>query len=179
VHVAGTVRALHPGMSKPRTVRCYEYVNRPFDAVRELLRQRAPEVFQRATSSAATRAEAVGASLHAQVGTIDVGVDVRIHVQSITDEKGVAGMSPLTRVTLGWEAARATALFPVMKAELSLWPLTATETQLEIEGGYRPPLGAVGNLADAAIGHRVAEAAVHRFLADVVEQLRRELPEPR
>lgn len=166
-------------MSEPRTVRCYEYVNRPFDAVRELLRQRTPEVFQRATKSAASRAEAVGAGLHAQVGTLDVGVEVRIHLQRITDEDGVAGMSPLTRITLGWEAARATALFPVMKAELSLWPLTATETQLELVGTYRPPLGAVGNVADAAIGHRIAEATVHRFLADLVEQLRLELPGPR
>jgi hypothetical protein len=66
-----------------------------------------------------------------------------------------------------------------MKAVLSFWPLTSSETQMEIEGAYRPPLGAVGNVADAAVGHRVAEAAVHRFLDDVVEQIRRELPEAR
>jgi len=166
-------------MSEPRTVHCYEYVNRPFDAVRELLRLHALDVFQKATKSAASRAGAVGASLHAQVGTLDVAVDVRLHVQNITDDTGVAGMSPVTRITLGWEAERATALFPVMKAVLSFWPLTSSETQMEIEGAYRPPLGAVGNVADAAIGHRVAEAAVHRFLDDVVEQIRRELPEPR
>jgi hypothetical protein len=62
-----------------------------------------------------------------------------------------------------------------MKAELSLWPLTSSETQLEIEGAYRPPLGVVGAAADAALGHRLAEATVHRFLDDVVEQVRREL----
>lgn len=66
-----------------------------------------------------------------------------------------------------------------MTAELSLWPLTSTETQLEILGAYRPPLGIVGNALDAAVGHRLAEATVHRFLDDVVEQLRRELPEPK
>jgi len=29
---------------------------------------------------------------------------------------------------------------------------------------------------DAAVGHRVAEASVHRFLEDTVEQLKREIP---
>ncbi|HEX8790357.1 MAG TPA: hypothetical protein VF765_05350 [Polyangiaceae bacterium] len=135
------------------------------------------ELFQRATTSAAARANAVAASLHAGIGGVDVGIDVRIHVQSVRDDAGVAGFSPVTHVELAWEAMEAPGLFPVMKAQLSFWPLTAGETQLEIEGAYRPPLGVVGNVMDAAIGHRVAEAAVHRFLDDVVEQLRRELPE--
>src|SRR5215469_219569 len=146
-------------MKEPR-VRIYQYVNRPYGAVRELLRLRPVELFQRATTSAAARANAVAASLHAGLGGVDVGVDVRIHVQSVRDDAGVAGMSPVTHVDLAWEALRATALFPVMKARLSFWPLTASETQLEIDGAYRPPMGVVGNVVDAAIGHRVAEAAV-------------------
>lgn len=163
-------------MKEPQ-VRIYQYVNRPYGAVRELLRMRPVELFQRATTSAAARANAVAASLHAGIGGVDVGIDVRIHVQSVRDDAGVAGLSPVTHVELAWEAMEAPGLFPVMKAQLSFWPLTAGETQLEIEGAYRPPLGVVGNVMDAAIGHRVAEAAVHRFLDDVVEQLRRELPE--
>jgi hypothetical protein len=163
-------------MSEPQKLRCYQYVNRPYDAVRELLRQRPLEVFQRATTSAAERANAVEASLRAGIAGIDVGVDVRIHLHGIHDDAGVAGLSPVTRVTLVWEAKRAPAFFPVMKAELSFFPLTSTETQLELEGAYRPPLGAVGKVADAALGHRVAEATVHRFLDNIVEQIRRELP---
>jgi hypothetical protein len=163
------------GMSE-RKLRCYQYVNRPYEGVRELLRQRALDVFQRATTSAAARASAIAASLHAGVGGIDIGVDVRIHIHAVRDEPGVAGLAPVTRIALGWEATRATALFPVMNAELSFWPLTATETQLEVEGAYRPPLGVVGSAIDAAIGHRIAEATVHRFLDDVVEQIRRDLP---
>jgi hypothetical protein len=164
-------------MSEPRKLRCYQYVNRPFPAVRELLRSRPVDVFQHATTSAAARASALTASLHASVAGLDVGVDVRIHVNGVRDDEGVAGLAPVTRITLAWEAARATAFFPVMTAELSLWPLTSTETQLEILGAYRPPLGVVGNALDAAVGHRLAEATVHRFLDDVVEQLRREVPE--
>lgn len=164
-------------MSEPRKVRCYQYVNRPYAAVRRLLVERGASLFQRATTSASARANQVGATLHAGAGAIDVAVDVRIYVHDVCEEEGVAGLSPVLRITLGWEAKHAAALFPVMRADLSFWPLTASETQLEIEGGYRPPLGVVGNAADAAVGHRVAEASIHRFLDDVVEQIRRELPE--
>jgi hypothetical protein len=163
-------------MSEPRKVRCYQYVNRPYDAVRELFHQRPLEAFQRATRSAAERANAVEASLRAGVAGIDVAVEVRIKVQGIRDEEGVPGMSPVTKLTLSWEATRAPGLFPVMHAELSVFPLTSTETQLELEGTYHPPLGVLGNAADAVLGHRVEEATVHRFLDDVVEQIRRELP---
>jgi hypothetical protein len=175
--VVGTVRALPVAMSEPRNLRCYQYVNRPFPAVRELLRRRPLEVFQHDTTSAAARANAITASLHARVAGLDVGVDVSINVHGTRDDEGVAGLCPVTRIMLAWEATRASSLFPVMTAELSLWPLTSGETQLEIQGAYRPPLGVVGGAVDAAVGHRLAEATVHRFLDDVVEQLRRELPQ--
>jgi hypothetical protein len=163
-------------MIEPRKLRCYEYVNRPYEEVRKLLHRRAPDLFQRATTSASARADALAASLRVSVAGVELGVDVRIHVRSIRDEEWTAGLSPITRVSLGWEAARAPALFPSMSAELSAWPLSSAETQLEIEGDYRPPLGAVGKAIDAVALHRIAEASVHRFLEDVVEQLRKELP---
>jgi hypothetical protein len=62
-----------------------------------------------------------------------------------------------------------------MRAELSVYPLTATETQLDFAGRYEPPLGALGSAMDAMVGHRIAEASVHRFLQDVAAYLRREL----
>jgi hypothetical protein len=34
----------------------------------------------------------------------------------------------------------------------------------------------VGQAMDAALGHRIAEASVHSFLEDVVEQMKRDLP---
>ncbi len=169
---AGTIRALPYGMSELRKVRCYQYINRPYAEVRHLLRERGASLFQRATASAAARATEVGATLHAGVGSVEVAVDVRIHVNAVREDEGVAGLSPVLRIALGWEASQAPSLFPVMTAELSFWPITATETQLEIEGNYRPPLGFVGKVADAAIGHRIAEASIHRFLDDVVEQIR-------
>jgi hypothetical protein len=162
-------------MSEPRKLRCYEYVNRPYERVRDLLYARGAEVFQRATSSATARADSLLSTLRVSAGGFEVGVDVRIHVRGARDEEWMPGLSPVTRINLAWEAAKATSLFPSMEAQLSFWPLYASETQLEINGSYRPPLGFVGNAVDAMIGHRVAEAAVHRFLEDVVEHLKREL----
>jgi len=160
----------------PRTLRCYEYVERPYAAVRTLLHDRPLELFRQATTSAATRAEEIAGSLRIGVAGVELGVQVSIHVRSVRDEEGVAGMSPVTHVTIGWEAARAPSIFPLMSAELSAWPLTSSETQIEIEGEYTPPLGPLGTAIDAAIGHRIAEASVRRFLEDVVERIRNELP---
>jgi hypothetical protein len=163
-------------MTEPRKLRCYQYVNRPYEQVRALLCGEPLVLLQRATNSAAARASSLATSLHVGVGGIEVGVNVRPHLRRIRDEQGVAGLSPATCLEIGWEASRAPALFPSMHLELSAWPLSSTETQLEIAGEYRPPLGIVGNALDAAIGHRIAEASVHRLLDDVVEQVRRDLP---
>jgi hypothetical protein len=162
-------------MSEPRTLRTYEYVNRPYEAVRELLHRDPGKLLQRATTSAAVRASSLLTSLHVLVAGIDVGVDVRVLVRRIRDQEAGPGKMPVTRVELSWEAARFPGAFPVMLAEVTAEPLSATETQLEIEGSYFPPLGPVGAAIDAAVGNRIAQATVHRLLEDLVEQIRAEL----
>ncbi|HEY1697612.1 MAG TPA: hypothetical protein VGG39_35870 [Polyangiaceae bacterium] len=161
-------------MSQEHHVRYYSFVDRPFGDVRSLLRERAREVFERATSSAAARARTLGASLHAQAAGLDLAVAVHIHVHRVVDEEGVAGLPPLTKLSVSWEATENAWLFPIMNAEVRIWPLTSTETQIEIAGRYRPPFGPTGAALDTVALHRIAEATVHRFLEDVVEQLRRE-----
>jgi hypothetical protein len=174
----GTGRAFPRRMSEARKICCYGYVNRSYESVRDVLHQRPLELLQQATTSAAERANSLAASLRLGVAGIEIGVGVRIDVRAVREEEGVAGMSPVTRVVLGWEAASGSSLFPIMSAQLSAWPLMASETQLELEGSYSPPLGIVGTAIDAAVGHRIAEASVHRLLDDVIEQLRRDLPQP-
>ena len=66
-------------------------------------------------------------------------------------------------------------LFPLMNGELSVYPLTSTETQLDFSGIYQPPFGAVGKTVDAVVGHRIAEVSVHRVVSDVAEYLRQAL----
>ena len=140
-----------------------------------LLHHRALELFQRATTSAAVHADALAAKLRIGNG-IGLGVQVHMHVRGIRDEEGVGGMPPVTRVSLEWEAGQGANLVPRAVAELTVWAVTPSESRLELEGLYRPPLGVVGNAVDAAVGLRVAEATVGHLLDDVVEELRRDIP---
>jgi hypothetical protein len=161
-------------MNKGREIHSYDYVNHPYERVREALSQDPLAVFQAATKAAASRAQSVASQLRVDLGGIAVEADIRISVKSI-EEKAAAHTSPATRLQLEWEAASMPRLFPLMKAELALYPLTATETQLDFSGLYEPPLGALGMAADAVFGHRIAEVSVHRFVSDVAEYLRRAL----
>jgi hypothetical protein len=83
--------------------------------------------------------------------------------------------TPSTRLAVVWEAASQPGWFPLMKADLAIYPLTGTETQLDFWGFYEPPFGAMGKAINAVAGHRIAEACVHRFIADVAAYLRRTL----
>jgi hypothetical protein len=161
-------------MQDRRLLRSYDYVNRPYPAVREALADDALGVFRRATTAAAARADSLSAELHARIGPIEVGADIEIKVVAV--EEGVSPFqTPATRLTLDWQARKHPGLFPVMRAVLSVYGLSATETQIELEGRYDPPLGLVGKAVDAALGHRVAEASVHRFVEQVASTLREDL----
>ena len=164
-------------MTEPRTLRFYGYVDRSYERVSDLLRAQPLGLITRATSSAAKRAQELAVVLRVGVGAIEVGVDVKATVKRIRVEESVAGLPPVTCVEIGWEAARAPALFPIMRADLSAWPTLSNETQIEIEGEYQPPFRGLGKTLDAVLLHRVAQASVHRFLEDVIAQVRRELPE--
>ncbi len=162
-------------MNRGIEIRCYDYVNHPYKTVCDALRRDAPDVFRLATRAAASRAQSVAAELHVDLGGIGVKAEIRISVNSI-EEKMADGMSgPATRLLLEWEAATAPGLFPFMKAELSIYPLTNTETQLDFLGRYEPPLGPLGRAMNVVAGHRIAEASVHRFIDEVAEYLRNTL----
>lgn len=159
-------------MSNGRHIRAYDYVNQPYRKVRDALHADAEDIFRDATRAAASRARSVASGLSVNIGGVEVGAEIAIDVFSVEDvEKGPLG-KPATRIELEWEAAKAPRLFPFMKARLSAYALTATETQLDFEGAYEPPLGVVGAAVDAAVGHRIAEASVRRFMTDVAAHLR-------
>jgi hypothetical protein len=158
-----------------REIRYYDYVNRPYEQVRDALSNGALTIFQSATKAAASRARSIASELRVDIGGIGVEADIVISVKNI-EEKAAAMADPVTRLQLEWQAAKMPALFPFMKAELSVYPLTATETQLDFSGVYEPPLGAVGKALNAVAGHRIAESSVHRFISDVAAYLRQALP---
>lgn len=162
-------------MSKGREIRSYDYVNHPYERVRDALAKDPLAIFQAATKSAASRARSVATELHADIGGISVEAEIIISLGKIEEKESEASSGPVTQLQLEWQAAKLPGLFPLMKAELSIYPLTKTETQLDFAGVYEPPLGTVGKAMNAVVGHRIAEVSVHRFVTDVAEYLRQTL----
>jgi hypothetical protein len=162
-------------MSKGREIRCYDYVNHPYEQVRDALSKDSLAVFQAATKAASSRARSIASELRVEVGGIGVEADIIISVKKVEEKQSDAVAGPVTRLQLEWQAAKMPTLFPLMKAALSIYPLTGTETQLDFSGVYETPLGAVGKAANAIVGHRIAEVSVHRFVSDVAGYLRHAL----
>ena len=162
-------------MSKGREIHCYDYVNHSYEQVCAALSKNAPAVFQSATKAAASRAQSIASELRIDIGGIRIEADIRVSIKNIEVKNHEVMSGPTTRLHLEWEAARMPGLFPIMKADLSIYPITATETQLDFNGLYEPPLGPLGKAVNAIIGHRIAEAPVHRFISDVAGYLRKTL----
>ena len=161
-------------MSEPRELHAYDYVALTYQRVRDAMRADAVGIFQRATQIAAKRAQDLAAHLTINLGVLEIGTDVNIDVKGIREEELPQG-ERTTKIDLAWRGARAASFFPSMDAVFSIYPLSSTETQLDIHGRYRPPLGVVGTALDALIGHRIAEASVLRFVQDVRVRLETEL----
>lgn len=162
-------------MSEGRRVRSFDYVNHSYERVREVLSEDATSVFSAATRAAASRTRAVASSLRVDIAGVEVAKEIALRVTDVTEQEAGAGSSPVTRLAIEWEAAETPALFPLMKAELAVYPLTATETQLDFTGSYDPPGGWLGSAVDAVVGHKIAEASVHRFVREIAEYLRQSL----
>jgi hypothetical protein len=159
-----------------KDLHCYEYVNRPFEHVRDALTRDAGGIFERATRAASGRADALVANLKVSIAGLEVGKNVVIEVLGIEPAEPPGHVSKEgLRVELAWRAETNAALFPSMRASLLVYALSPSETQLDLHGSYEPPGGILGGAADRAFGHRIAQATVHRFLDDVATQLGSEL----
>lgn len=164
-------------MSKHRHIRVFDYVNQPYARVRDLLQSDPLTAFRKATRSAEQRAEHVAAQLQVELGSVRVATDIDIKIHGMEERPAVGRNGPVTRVQFEWRAAESPHLFPLMRAEVAVYPLTATETQLEFSGDYEPPLKLFGTVIDALVGHRIAEVSVHHFVGEVNSYLRTALSE--
>jgi hypothetical protein len=161
-------------MNQGREIHSFDYVNHPYTRVRDALTADPAAVFRAATKAAASRAESVATELRVTVAGLEIGAEVVLSIGAI-EESRQADSSRVTRIPVEWEAAERPRLFPLMNAQLSVYSLTARETQLDFLGQYNPPLGLLGGAMDAVMGHRIAEASVHRLVADVARYLRQAL----
>lgn len=147
---------------------CYDYVNQPYATVRREVLADPQALFRLATSGGKN------SQLHVRIGALELGADIAIEVRSI-EEKCAPLERPSTRLVLEWRSLRSAALFPLMKATLTIYPLTPTETQLELAGTYDPPFGALGDAIDAVALHRFAQSSVTSFVREISTHLRRAL----
>jgi hypothetical protein len=164
-------------MSPRSEVRSFDYVNHPYESVHGALATDPARVFRAATRAATSRVRSLASELRVSVAGLEVGAPIEVEVGDVEQAPREAPGGALTRIPIRWQAATRPGLFPLMSAELSIYPLTSTETQLDFLGRYDPPLGALGEAVDALVGRRIAEASVHRFVADVAAYLRRSLGE--
>lgn len=143
-------------------------VDLPYDDATLLLAEDAAGVLQAATDSAVLHAEGVVARLRVGVGGFEVGRPVEIEV----GEFRPVGIMHVV-VPLRWHARDSRALFPSMDASLAvrMVPTDAGRSRVALTGSYAVPLGPVGAALDHVALHRVAEAAVRRFVGEIATGL--------
>jgi hypothetical protein len=98
---------------KGHKIRCYDYVNHPYERVCNALKQNALTVFQSATKTAASRAQSVAAELRVDFAGIGVKTDIKIVVKSVDERAGRSASTPTTRLTLEWEAEKCPGCSPL------------------------------------------------------------------
>jgi hypothetical protein len=162
-------------MAAQRTVHCYDYVSQPFPKVQAALHQGAARIFARATKGAAQRERDLAVQLRVRLGMLDVATDVKVEVGPIQETMSSPCGYQVMVLPITWQSAANPGLFPRLKAELLVYPLSRHETQLELEGTYDPRLGLLGEAIDVVVGHRIAEASVLHFLRDVAARLQADI----
>jgi hypothetical protein len=158
-------------MAKHREIRCSESVNHPYKLVRNALVENAKLVFEHATKGAASNKASISSELHAKIAGMDLAQDVAITVTKVDQRASAPKSGTATCFQLEWAATVLPRLFPVMKADLLVWPLNGTETRLDFVGSYAPPAGPLGTVIDSIAGHRIAQASVDQFIKDVASYL--------
>jgi len=158
-------------MTKQHELHAYDYVNRRYDNVRDTLLADPLGVFKQATVASTRSGQSAGGELHGQVGPLDVGAEIEVDVLGFEETRSPSGRG-VSKIGIAWKAAHRPGLFPTMRAELLVYPLTPTETQLELAGTYDPPFGVIGDMIDAAGMARLAEETVTNFIHAVASYLR-------
>jgi hypothetical protein len=111
---------------------------------------------------------AIDADRHGGELLADVGVGLngrRLVGKTVRIETGeVTRLGEKTVLPMSWIATGAAGLFPEMEGDLEVAPLGLGRTQLAMSARYKPPLGPLGDVADRAVLHRVAEATIKDFV---------------
>ena len=98
------------------------------------------------------------------VGDVRVETDVRIAFRNKSEYPGYH------IIDVSWKPANG-GPFPEFIGTLAIAQDAIDWSRLDLDGGYRPPLGIVGAAFDAVLGHRIAEVTADQLLAKLKEML--------
>jgi hypothetical protein len=101
---------------------------------------------------------------------ISLDREVRIEAWRDRDDQNLNDL-----IRIRW-TPEGTVVFPRFSGTLVVWGDENPEVSyIELDGEYKPPLGATGQLFDEVIGHRLAEATAREFLRDVKDGIESQL----
>lgn len=158
-------------MNQLREIHTSAFVNHPYETLNEVVRRDPLGLLHRATDRALDGDRVSATTPADHPGTVELDRELTVELTSIVEEPdGMLG--PRTRFSLEFRASHHPELLSTMEATLDLLTLGPREAQLDFVGKYRPPYGVVGAAVDRVIGHRILDAAAHRFVESIAELLR-------
>lgn len=151
-----------------RPLYAYTYADAPFDAAIRVLAEAPERLLQEATDASTQHGEEILSTLHADVAGHELARDVVVRLGDFEPRELLRAVLPIN-----WEAASGHLWFPTLDATLEIAALSDAppKVQVILAGGYRPPLGPLGAVIDAAAAHWIAEATADRLVREVAERL--------
>jgi hypothetical protein len=110
-------------------------------------------------------ADRLVAELAVHAGRLRVARSVEVEVTPPTIYPGRC------EICVAWKAAESAAFFPELGGVFELVAVGPAQSRLSFEASYDPPAGVLGQMADWALMHRVAEASVREFVRRTAESL--------
>ena len=135
-------------------------VNAPYSVALDALERRLRAKKNRLTLSVPLKALGLG-------GSFGLEQEVSVHFVSFRGHKGERRLHDEMQLT--WDPTGGVP-FPSFKGALKMHPL-GSDTEMELNGEYTPPLGAVGEVFDAVIGKKIAEVTANALLGELKEAI--------
>jgi hypothetical protein len=111
----------------------------------------------------------------AKVGVRLGNVPIYKHVRLQVGNSRVAAHQESVMLAVSWTVVGGPPLFPSMEGTLHADPYGPQSTRLTLNARYDPPMGALGNLIDRALMHRLAQSTMDDFVLRLVAALTDEL----
>ena len=151
-----------------RDVFHFKTVEVPYDVARRFMRDDPSRIFTPALDGGAGDCEQIAGSIEIDVDGIVMGAEVTLEIGEFEE---IVTPLPLAKRRIGWHASEHEAIFPILVGELEAFPIDDGRTQVTFTCHYRPPLSAVGAIADRVYLHRVAEGCLDRFFERLIASL--------